>query len=731
MARRPGYRCEGNRGMANLVLSARFLTIHYKDVILVTDRDGWIHQGRTGLFGGDTRYLSIYRLTINGFDPLFLGVDRTCYFAATFSYTNPAIGVGPRAVAANSLFLKVSRFVREGVHEDIDLTNYSGRPINLSLVLDVSADFADIFQVRGIAPVIPRLALSRWENAFTRLVFHYRKKSFSRTFHLRFAGWTSPPSHGVGKIIFDVALGPGETWHTCVEGRFEEGVGLNHADAHAVEPLEEELSRWQSEATRVEAPATAAGREFERTYEQAVLDLAALRLERVGDEWFPSAGVPWYVAVFGRDALIAAFQSLTAHLPIGLATLTQLAQLQGRAANLWTDEQPGRIPHELRHDELTVLGKLFYSPYYGTVDASLLYVILLHALYCWTGDRSLVERFYDPAAASLDWAIRDGDRDGDGFVEYRPGLPTGYRNQSWKDAEDAVVYPDGSLVADPIAIVEVQGYFYDALRRMALLARLLGKGAEADSYECRATDLFRRFNEIFWMEDEGTYAFGLDPRKQSIRSVASNPGHLLWSRIVPSERARCVANRLLAADMFSGWGIRTLSARHPAYDPVSYQRGSVWPHDNAIIALGLKRYGFWQEANQIAEAIFSAAACYERHALPEVFAGLDRGSGNLPVPYAEANAPQAWAAGSVFMLLRAILGLEADPVRRRLIVAPTLPSWLPALTLRNLTIFGQSLDVRFQGIGAESTVEVIRNEGGVGIDTRRGDRPSDPLQAMD
>lgn len=709
--------------MANLILSAPSFTIHYKDTFLVTDREGWIREGRTGLFSADTRYLSTYHLSLGGFEPHFLGVDRPYYFAATFSYTNPTIGIGRQSIAANSLLLTVSRFVREGVHEDIDLTNYAGCPVELTLVLAVGVDFADIFQIRGLAPVIPRLALSHWDRGTTSLNLHYRKESFTRTLHLRFVDWTSRPTHGVGKIIFPITLAPGETWHTCVEAGFEDQPAFNHAAAQAIGPIVAELDRWHGAALRIEAPATASGQGFARTYEQAVLDLASLRLEQVEGQWFPAAGVPWYVAVFGRDSLITALQSLPVHLPFGVSALTRLAQLQGQTVDAWKDEQPGRISHELRHDELTALGKLFFSPYYGTVDASLLYVILLHALYCWTLDRSLLQRFYAPAAAALSWAIHDGDLDGDGFIEYRPLRPTGYRNQAWKDAEAAVVYPDGSLVPDPIAIVEVQGYLYDALRRMASIARLLGKDAEADAYRSRATNLFQRFNDVYWMEDAGTYAFGLDPQKQLIRSIASNPGQLLWSRIVPFERAVRVARRLLESDMFSGWGIRTLSAQHPDYNPVSYQRGSVWPHDNALIALGFKRYGLWQQANQIAEAIFAAAACYERHSLPEVFAGLDRGAGHLPIPYAEANVPQAWAAGSVFMLLRAMLGLEPNPTRGCLSVAPTLPAWLSTLTLRNLTVFGQSVDLRFQGVGPAGTVEVLRNPGGIRVNRRRGGQP--------
>ena len=362
-----------------------------------------------------------------------------------------------------------------------------------------------------------------------------------------------------------------------------------------------------------------------------------------------------------------------------------------------------------------------HTPYYGTVDAPFLFVTLLHELYRFTADEGLLERYYEAAAACLEWAARYGDIDGDGFVEYRPLSPKGYRNQGWKDAFDAVVYPDGSLVSPPIAICEVQGYYYDALRRMAEVARLCGRAEEAAAYERRAVELCERLNDAFWLKDDGTYALGLDPDKRPIATVASNAGHLLWSGAVPTDRAARLARRLLARDMFSGWGVRTLSADNPAYDPVSYQRGSVWPHDNGIIALGLKRYGFWREANRIAEGIFAAAAHYERHSLPEVFAGIDRAADSIPVPYTDANMPQAWAAGSIFMLLQAILGLEPDPARRRLLLAPALPEWLPEVKLRNLTVFDGKVDLRFSGVGPLTKVEVLRREGAVHVEVIPGD----------
>lgn len=705
--------------MAGILLGARHITIHHRDTILITSREGWIGDERTGLFSRDTRYLSSYYLTLNGFEPRLLGLSRPQHFAVAFYYTNPRIGTEPHLVSENSLLLRVSRYVRSGLHEDIDLTNYAGKPIRLTLVLGVGADFADIFQVRGLERIVPRMALARWDDARDALTMHYRKGDFTRTLVYALRNCTSPPTRTLRTITFDLDLAPGETWHSCAEVHFEDEPAPEHRETHSLPEVTRELEEWRATVARVSAP----GEGVERAYSQAVADLSSLRLEEVDGQWFPAAGLPWYTAVFGRDALVTALQTLTAYCSFGVGVLERLAQLQGKKVDAWTEEEPGKLPHELRHGELAATGKIPHTPYYGTVDSPLLYVVLLHELYRFTADKGILERFHAPAAACLEWAADYGDVDGDGFVEYYPHTAKGYRNQGWKDAFDAVVYPDGSLVDPPIAVVEVQGYYYDALRRMAEIARLLGRDEEAEDYARQAQDLFDRLNDAFWLEEEDTYAYGLDPRKEPIRTIASNPGHLLWSEAVPSERAARLARRLLAEDMFSGWGIRTLSARNPAYDPVSYQRGTVWPHDNGLIALGLKRYGFWQEANRIAEGIFAAANCYERHSLPELFAGIDRGPGVAPVPYVEANLPQAWAAGSVFMLLRAILGLEPDPERRRLVVAPTLPEWLPELTLANLPIFDGRLALRFRGAGTASTVEVLRREGAVAVEVRRGGAP--------
>ncbi len=713
--------------MASILLRPTYMTLHWQDTILIMGSDGWITGRRAGLFSQDTRYVSSYRLTLNGFEPVFLGASQSHYFATTLYYTNPRLGSLQRAIQENGLLIKINRLIQDGMHEDIELTNYTGKRVQLLLTINLGSDFADIFQVRGLERIIPRLANARWDAGKARLSLHYRKGDFRRTFvyqYHRFSG--AGPTQSIGGIGFQLDLAPGQQWSSCADLSFEDRTGPGHPRGHTLPDIEKGLLAWQASTTGVETP----GSGVEIIYRRAISDVAGLRLLKVEDGWFPAAGIPWYVAVFSRDALVLGLQFLLCRSQLAHSVLSRLVSLQGRRINTWTEEEPGKLPHELRQGELAVTGKIPHSPYYGTVDAPLLFVVLLHELYRFTGDQRLVEEFFEPARQCLKWAEQYGDIDGDDFVEYRPQSPQGYRNQGWKDAFDAVVYPDGTLVEPPIAICEVQGYYFDALRRMAAMCQMLGHDREAATYLSQAEAVHHRIEGALWLEDEGLYAMGLDSKKHPIRSVASNCGHLMWSGAVMPERAERMARRLMADDMFSGWGIRTLSSAHRGYDPVSYQLGSVWPHDNGLIALGMKRYGLWQQANRIAEGIFSAASHYENSSLPELFAGMPRQAGGLPVPYANSNMPQAWAAGSAFMLLQAILGLEPDPERRALILAPTLPEWLPELTLRGLSVLGSKVDLRFRGTGLETAVEVLSRQGDLRIEVRRADMPENQAGAL-
>src|SRR5262249_2249568 len=387
--------------------------------------------------------------------------------------------------------------------------------------------------------------------------------------------------------------------------------------------LFDEIQRqWMEKATRL----TSANEDLYRLYRQSVEDMGALRLYRPdlgADAWVPAAGVPWFVTLFGRDSLIAAMQNMLVNPGFARGALNALAQLQAREMDDWRDAEPGKIPHEIRAGELAHFHRIPHTPYYGTADATPLYLIALHEAWRWSGDESLLRAGRDVALRCLEWIDRYGDIDGDGFQEYRTRSPKGYENMGWKDSGDAVVYPDGRQVAQPKALCELQGYVYDAWLRMAEVFDVLNDPAHGGELRRKAKDLKRRFEEGFWCEDIGFYAYCLDAEKEPVRTIASNAGHLLWSGIASPERAKRVVQRFFEPDLWSGWGIRTLSSRNPAYNPFSYQRGAVWPHDNGIIALGFKRYGFSAEAGRIARDISEAASHFVSYRLPELYAGIE------------------------------------------------------------------------------------------------------------
>ena len=453
--------------------------------------------------------------------------------------------------------------------------------------------------------------------------------------------------------------------------------------------------------------------EFYRFYTQALDDMAALRLEMPGTDgavMFPAAGLPWFVAPFGRDSLIASLQTILIDPAFARGALEVLGQLQAKELDEWRDAEPGKIPHEMRYGELAHFKMIPHTPYYGTADATPLYLTVLHTAWRATGDRALLERHLATAEACLGWIDDWGDRDGDGFQEFQTRSKNGYENMAWKDSGDSSCNTDGSLVKGPKALCELQGYVYDAWQRMAEVYDELALPDRAAALRVKAAALFQKFNEVFWDEAGGFYAFMLDGEKRPVWSVASNPGHCLYSGIVPKERAARVVARLLAPDMNSGWGIRTLSALHPSYNPYTYQLGAVWPHDNAIIAAGCKRYGFAVEAGRIARDISGAASHFLLNQVPELYAGIERDGTTFPVQYKGANVPQAWAAGSSFMLLQAMLGIEPDAPRGVLHVDPALPDWLPDATLYGLRLGERDFDISFRRDGAATRFEVLRGD---------------------
>jgi len=688
--------------------------------LFVSAPDANVYPGEDhGLFVQDTRLLARYRIRIGRRRWQLVSSAPITHYSAQAHFTNPALDSPLGVIRQGAVALTLERTLRGGVHEDLDLTNYGPRPATFPLVVEAACDFADLFEIRRIGPPRPRrIRVEVAAGDVAELRWWYARDDFVRGLILRILRADSPPRLTAGGVTFQVTVPPRGRWHTClylipVVGR-ELRPPPDACHGTLLDEVEERRQAWYHSVAACEAP----HEDVRLAYRQAVDDLTVLRLTAADapiEHAVVAAGIPWFATLFGRDSLIISLQCLPVAKAFAPAVLRALAALQATAVDDFRDAQPGKILHEVRYGELAHFREIPHTPYYGTADATILYLILLHETYRWLGDRRLVEELLPAAERALRWIDAYGDLDGDGFQEYLRRSPRGLRHQGWKDSANGVVHGDGTPVDAPVALVELQGYAFDAKRRMAALYEVLGRPADAARLREEARALRAAFAERFWWPQEATYLFGLDGHKRPVESVVSNAGHALWAGIAPPEQARGVVRRLMAPDMFTGWGIRTLSSRHPAYNPYDYQVGAVWPHDNGLIALGFRRYGYAREAAQVAEGILAAAAHFQSHRLPELFAGLPRAPRAFPVQYREANVPQGWAAGAVFMLLQALLGLRADAPRGRLLVDPYLPEWLPALTLRGLVVGSARCDLEVRRDGGETRAAIDVREGSLDL----------------
>ena len=459
---------------------------------------------------------------------------------------------------------------------------------------------------------------------------------------------------------------------------------------------------------------------FNLVIKRSVSDLRLLVNEGPGpNERYVAAGVPWFSTLFGRDSLITAFQALAFRPQIAVETLQVLADHQATEIDDWRDAEPGKILHELRTGEMARSGELPHTPYFGSVDSTPLFLILLGATFDWTGDRAMVDRLWPNALAALSWIDTYGDRDGDGLVEYQRRSDGGLVNQGWKDSSDAIRDRTGREAVAPIALAEVQGYVFDGKRRMAGLARMRGEADLAARLDREAEALRVRFEEAFWVEDQRYYAMAVDGDKRVADAIGSNAGQCLWTGIVSPERAKDVMDRLLQPEMFSGWGIRTYASGQPGYNPIGYHTGTVWPHDTSLIAAGLKRYGFDDESNRLVSQVLEAAQRFPDYRLPELFCGFDKSDATTPVPYPVACSPQAWAAGASFLFLETMLGLRAHADRGELeLTHPHLPDWLGKVTLTDLRVGDASVDLLFHRWRGTTSAEVLRKVGDVAVTIR-------------
>ncbi len=671
------------------------LTILEGSTFCICDDLGDITGGVNGLYAHDTRFLSTFTLTVEGTRPLLLSSGKVEYFSAAFYSRNAPVA----ALEQDVLSIARHRFVGQGLQDHIVVRNVTRAPLFFTLELDFETDFADIISVKQHdfalghplhAPDWPPPAAARFDGRKRRVLLEEPEGRGGLTQVL-----LSRDGHGDGGVVrFPIELAPHGSWDVRVDvavslsGEVErpELVQLRFGTERA--RVRESLDAWWLRLPRL----STTWDELRHSFDQSVEDLAALRLRHGdGSGLLPAAGMPWFMTVFGRDTIITSLQTMLLGPELAVSALDALAELQADTDDPTIDAEPGKILHELRSGRAA---EKWFARYYGTVDATPLYLVLLSEVWRWTGDAALVQRFRAPALAALSWIDLYGDRDGDGFVEYER-RSNGLENQSWKDSGDSQRFRDGRFATPPIAPAEVQGYVYDAKRRLAEVAREAWDDGElAARLDREAIELRARFDDAFWVPDRGGYyALALDRDKQRVDALCSNIGHLLWSGIVPEERVDAIVDALMRHELWSGWGFRTMSTSDAAYSPLSYHNGTVWPHDTALAAWGLGRYGRWDAVRKIAAALLEASRHFS-WSLPEVFAGFDRSETPFPIGYPTAARPQAWAAGTPLLLLRLLLGIEPDTVNGRL---GTLPGAAPlegvSLSLCGVRAQGRSWDV--------------------------------------
>ena len=668
-----------------------------------------------GLLHYDTRFLSGWELTLANKPLSLLKSGVVDYYSASFFLTNPDLPAA--GLRANSVAVRRTRFIGNGVAEQIVALNETSGHIRLELKLRCAADFADLFEVKSA--VRNRGARIVREAEPLALRYTYAVPGFlaettvrvSRSDIIDPAGRrvvrSAPVNIAGDAVIWNVELPPRTALLASLDVSLRTKDGtfapLHHDHGEQQQELQGPLARWIAERPQFESDSAL----LKTVLDKSIVDLAALRITgNLKGEPFvmPAAGLPWFMTLFGRDTLISAYETLTLGPELARGALHLLAEGQGKVVDDFRDEEPGRILHEIRAGELTVLGEKPHSPYYGTTDATPLWLILLEKYWRHTLDDEFVRKHWDHTLAALEWMDQYGDRDGDGYLEYATKSPQGLGNQCWKDSWDGIQFSDGHIPYLPIATCEIQGYVYDAKRRVARMARgLMNDAALADRLEREAEDLRSRFNRDFWSDQRGGYyVVGLDGDKRPIDSMTSNMGHLLWSGIVPEDRARIIAGHLMSEKMFTGWGIRTMSTDDSGYNPIGYHCGTIWPHDNAIVTAGLARYGFRDEANKISLAQFEAAA-FSDYRLPEAFAGFERSVSRFPVPYPTACSPQAWATVAPFVFLRAMLGWQVRG-DRKIHLEPRIPEQVGRIKMTRIHALGQLWDM--EAIGNKSYVRL-------------------------
>jgi glycogen debranching enzyme len=686
------------------------IVINEGTTFMVTDSMGNVPRGSPlGLFRSDTRYLNKYVLRINSQEMIPLSFTRRGYIA-NISLTNPELrGQDSKGIPEGTLHILRTMFISTNFYEKLFVKNTNSFPVQLKLALSYDTDFRDIFEVKG-SPAARRglRAIIEGEEGQNIILRYEGLDNVIRRTEFFFK---PVPEIYWDTAVFNVEVAPYETREIDIEVVMTLGgvPVMRQEYGVAKKEIEQSYDQWMKGLTQISTDSDV----MNSVIETCILDLRSLIINTKKGLLVPAAGIPWYDTIFGRDSLITSLQTLMLNPTLSQSTLRFLTIYQGNKVDTWTDEQPGKILHEIREGELANLHHIPHTPYYGTIDATLLYIILMSESNRWLGDAKFLSDMRSGAEAAAVWIDDYGDLDKDGFVEYiRLSEKLGLVNQGWKDSHDSIVFSDSRLAQPPIALSEVQGYSYDARLRFA---ELYPDSDRAGHMKEKASMMKSKFNQDFWMDKKGFFAEALDRDKNLVDSITTNPGHCLWSGLIDRGKAEKTARRIMEPDMYSGWGIRTLASSEKAYDPQSYHNGSIWPHDNSIVAWGLKNYGFAEEANKIITSLIDASKHFD-YRLPELFCGYPKEENKPPIIYHSTCSPQAWASGSIILFIQTMLGLYPDATNKTLYVNPTLPDSLKYVTVKNLRIGSQSINLEFRRVGEKTTFDVIGSRGDIKVE---------------
>lgn len=691
---------------------AHAVVIKDDNLFFLSERDGGVSLERGhgfGLYYNDCRFLDGYELRVGNEKPELRRSNSESGNVATLDLTNPEFEIDGEKLARGSFEICWSRTIscqHLTLFDSITLRNLTTEPIRFPLLLIFQSHFEDIFAVRGMTQSKRgTLHPPEWKNGALHF-FYEGADAIDRRVVIHFS--TAPAEMQGNEAPYWIALEEGRSHDISVSLCISETT--KRKPAGYVHDRAAKDHQWLQGKTQIRTDNLL----LDRVLERSLRDLSILRSSSGNAAYF-AAGVPWYVALFGRDSIITSLQTLAYDPGIAEETIRLLANYQGKEIDPWRDEEPGKILHELRVGEMAHLNEIPHTPYYGTIDATPLWLVLVGRHAAWSGDLRVFNELQSSIEAALHWIDDHGDFNRDGYVEYQCRSEQGLVNQGWKDSADGIVNGDGSLGTPPIALVEVQGYVYEAKMLMASLYRRAREEKRATLLENQAQRLRENFNRDFWVAD-GYYALALQEGKRQAAVLSSNAGHALWSGIADRDHARQTADHLLSRDMFSGWGIRTLSVVGARYDPLGYHLGTVWPHDNVLIAAGFKRYGFDQSVLRVLNGLLAAAACFDVHRLPELFAGFARKDSDAPVSYPIACQPQAWSAGAIPYLLTTTLGLEPEAFDKRLrIVRPTLPENINRVEIQQLRVGSSTIDLLFERGRNGIAPRVLKNDGNLEV----------------